>query len=194
MTNFLYYFLNIFNMLFSLFMIWVMIKLLFIKEYRECPPYVPSFGQEKKFITQRVGEILSNTTETKTILDPGCGTGTLLISLAKKFPQHNFIGIEWGYIPYLITKLKGRKLKNLTVIHNDMFKCSFKEADIIVCFLMQPLMERFGKKVKEDAKKDLIVFSNSFEIPNIKLSEKIETNRFLFVKNIYVYKDVFQTL
>ena len=76
-------------------MIWVMIKLLFIKEYRECPPYVPSFGQEKKFITQRVGEILANTTETKTILDPGCGTGTLLISLAKKFPQHNFIGIEW---------------------------------------------------------------------------------------------------
>lgn len=172
-------------------MIWVMIKLLFNKEYRNCPPYVPSFGQEKKTIIVRVDEILKNSTETKTIIDPGCGTGTLLIALAKKYPEHKFIGIEWGKIPYLICKFKSRNLSNISVVQNDMFKCSFKEADIIVCFLMDPLMEKFGNKVKEDAKKNLVIFSNSFEIPNIPLSEKIETKRFLFVKNVYVYKGVF---
>lgn len=191
MNLFLYYFLNIFNILLTLFLIRVMIKLALNKEYRECPPYVPSFGQEKKYIVETVGKILSDTNEPKTILDPGCGTGSLLISFAKKYPNHKFIGIEWGLIPYLITKLKARKLKNLTVVQNDMFKCSFKEADIIVCFLMQPLMEKFGNKIKKDAKKNLVIYSNSFEIPNLPLYEKIETKRFLFIKNIYVYKGTF---
>ena len=168
-----------------------MIKLIFVKEYRNCPPYVPSFGSEKKVIIARVDEILKNATNTKTIIDPGCGTGSLLISLAKKYPEHKFIGIEWGKIPYLICKFKSRNLSNISVVQNDMFKCSFKEADIIVCFLMDPLMEKFGNKVKEDAKKNLVIFSNSFEIPNIPLSEKIETKRFLFMKNVYVYKGVF---
>lgn len=172
-------------------MIWVMLKLVFNKEYRDCPPYVPSFGQEKKVIIAKVDEILKNSPESKTIIDPGCGTGTLLIMLAKKYPQHKFIGIEWGKIPYLICKFKSRNLPNISIVQNDMFKCSFKEADIIVCFLMDPLMEKFGNKVKEDAKKNLVIFSNSFEIPNIPLSEKIETKRFLFMKNVYVYKGVF---
>jgi SAM-dependent methyltransferase len=169
--------------------IWtVIIKLFLNKEYRECPPYIPSFGKEKKVIIDMVGKILERSTIPMTILDPGCGTGSLIVQLAKKFPQHKFVGIEWGKLAYLIAKFKTKNLKNVILKQQDMFTYSFADANIIICFLMQPLMERFGNKVKQDAKKGLIVFSNSFYIPNIELSEKIETGKFLFIENVYVYK------
>lgn len=191
MSIFLYYFLSVINILFMILMIRVIFKLLSDKEYRNYPPYLPSFGQEKKIIIKEVEQILKDSTEPKTIIDPGCGTATLLIALAKKFPNHNFVGIEWEKTLYLTCKFRARNLKNLSIVQSDMFEYSFKKADIIVCFLMDQLMERFGNKVKEDAKKNLVIFSNSFEIPNIPLNKKIETKRFFFVKNVYVYKDAF---
>lgn len=181
----------LFNVILLAALIWiwvVIIKLFLNKEYRDCPPYVPSFGAEKKIIIERVSQQLQNSKQPLTVLDPGCGTGTLLTELAHQFPQHRFIGIEWGKLAWLIARFKSRKLKNITILQQDMFSYSFKSADIIVCFLMQPLMARFGDKVKTDAKPGLTIYSNSFYIPNIELGEKIETKRFLFVKNVYVYK------
>ena len=174
----------------ALLWIWIIIIKLFLnKEYRDCPPYVPSFGAEKKIIIERVTAKLAASKTSLTILDPGCGTGSLIIDLAKRFPNHRFVGIEWGRLAYLIAKFKARKLKNITILQQDMFTYSFNKADIIVCFLMQPLMERFGKKLLADCQnKEVMVYSNSFYIPNLQLTEQVETNRFLFVKNVYIYK------
>ena len=173
----------------------IIIKLYLNKEYRECPPYVPSFGAEKKVIFERVSAKLAASKEKLTILDPGCGTGTLIIDLAKRFPNHCFVGIEWGKPAYLIAKRKASKLKNVTLLQQDMFTYSFAKADIIVCFLMQPLMERFGKKLLSDCReKETTVYSNTFYIPNLKPVEKISTEKssfikkFALIKNVYVYK------
>ena len=187
----MYWFAIFMNILLILALAWmwvVIIKLFLNKEYRNCPPYVPSFGHEKRIIVSRVTELLKNADRKMKILDPGCGTGSLIIDLAKKFPEHEFVGIEWNRLASNIARYKTRKLKNVTILQQDMFTHSFKDADVIVCFLMQPLMERFGNKVKEDAKSGLVIFSNSFYIPNIELAEKIETGKFFFIENVYIYK------
>jgi len=181
-------FINLLLLAAALYLLFVIARLFMNKEYRDCPPYLPSFGKEKRIIVSRVGEILKNSSKEMTILDPGCGTGTLLIGLAKKFPNHKFVGIEWGRPAYLAAKFNARNLKNVTVIQQDMFTYPFNEADIIVCFLMPPLMERLGNKIKTDGKKGLTIFSNSFEIPNMELNEKVETSRLFFIKDIYIYK------
>jgi len=182
---------NFINLLLLAAVLWIwviIIKLFTNKEYRDCPPYVPSFGAEKRIIIKQVSEILQNSPRSLTVLDPGCGTGSLIIKLAKQFPNHHFVGIEWGKLAYLIAKFKSRNLNNISILQQDMFTYSFKEADIVVCFLMQPLMERFGKKILADGKPGLSVFSNSFYIPNLPLYQKFETKRFLFIQNVYVYK------
>jgi len=169
--------------------IWVVIIKLFTnKEYRKYPPYVPSFGMEKKVIISKTRELLKNSSKPLTILDPGCGTGGLILKLSKEFPQHNFIGIEWNKFAASVCKLRTKKRKNVKIICDDMFKHNFGVADIIVCFLIEPLMERFGKKVKEDNQKPQIILSNTFEIPNIELFQKFETGKGIFFKNVYMYK------
>lgn len=179
------------NVILILALIWmwvVIIKLFINKEYRDCPPYVPSFGREKKVIVSRVTDILNHAPKKMKIVDPGCGTGSLLIDLAKKFPDHEFVGIEWNRLAADIAKYKTKNLQNVTILQQDMFTYSFSDTDVIVCFLMQPLMERFGKKVLEDAKNGLTILSNSFYIPNLELSEKIATSKFFFIENVYIYR------
>lgn len=178
-----------FLILIALIWMWVVIIKLFInKEYRECPPYIPSFGKEKRIIIEKVSDTLKNSKKTLTILDPGCGTGTLVIDLAKKFSEHQFIGIEWNKFSYMICRLRARKLKNIDFVCDNMFNQNFGKADIIVCFLMDPLMKRFGEKILHDNIKSQTIYSNTFKIPNLPLVEEIKTGKKMLFKNVYVYR------
>ena len=188
---FTFYIATVINLIIIAAVLWmwvVIIKLFISKEYRECPPYIPSFGKEKKIIIEKVGSILNSSKNTMTVLDPGCGTGTLLLSLAKRYKNHNFVGIEWNKFACFICRMRARKLKNIKFICNNMFDCDFGEADIITCFLMDPLMKKFGEKVLHDNKKSQIIFSNTFKIPNLPLVEEIKTGKKLLFKNVYIYR------
>ncbi len=171
--------------------IWILViemKLFFYKEYRKYPPFVPSFGAEKKNIISNIRNVLKNSLSNMTILDPGCGTGTLLFELAKEFPNHKFVGIEWNKFAYFICRLRAKKYNNVKIYCDDMFNCDIGGADIIVCFLIEPLMKKFGQKIMRDNYKTQIIFSNTFKIPNLPLVEKIKTGKGSFFKGVYVYK------
>ncbi len=173
----------------ALIWIWVDIIRLFVnKDFRKCPPLVPSFGKQKKIIIERINVLLQESVQPLNVLDPGCGTGTLLIELAHKHPRHHFVGIEWNRFTAAIAAFRTRKLTNVQIIRQDMFNCSFKDFDIIACFLMQPLMERFGQKLQTDASKGTVIYSNSFYIPDFRADEIIEVKGFYKFNNIYVYR------
>lgn len=152
------------------------------------PPFVPATGQSKKIIFDKVSEILEKSPKSLTVLDPGCGTGTLLIPLAKKFPQHNFVGIEWSF-PYFYAKIKSRGLKNIRFIHDDMFKHSFRDADVVVCFVVDKLAPMLSEKIRSDVKKGSEVFSIYVPLPEMKQKEKIAYKHFgCLESSIYRYK------
>lgn len=163
-------------------------KLFLVKGYRDYPPFVPTFGQTKKIEFDKISLILEKASKALTVLDPGCGTADLIIRLAKKFPQHNFVGIEWNKGLCRAAKFKSRNLNNVTVLCQSMFDFSFKDADIIVCFLMEPIMERLGEKIKKECKSGVTIYSNTFSIPNLPLKEEIKTRKFLLFGNLYIYK------
>lgn len=60
---------------------------------------------------EKISAELKQNRQPLNVLDPGCGTGTLLIALAGKFPDHNFTGIEWNRITAAIASFRTRKLK-----------------------------------------------------------------------------------
>ena len=54
-----------------------------------------------------------------------------------------------------------------------MFDFSFAEFDIIACFLMQPLMERFGTKLKKECRPGTNrLFQQPFTFPGEKRGRK----------------------
>jgi len=179
------------DLIFLILAFWIFViilKLFFVKGYRDYPPFVPTFGQTKRLEFNKLSEVLQNSRKSLTVLDPGCGTAGLMIKLAKKFPQHNFVGIEWSKSLYRIASFRGRKLNNIKLLCQDFFDYSFADVDIIVCFLIDPLMKRFGEKIKNEGKKGLVVYSNTFIIPNLELAETIKTRKFFMFGNLYIYK------
>ena len=111
-------------MLLLLYIYVILVKLFFVKDYKNYPPFVPSFGKIKKLEFIKISKQLEESRKSLTVLDPGCGTADLIIKLAKKFPKHKFVGIEWNKSLYNIAKLKSKNLSNFTVLNQNMFDCS----------------------------------------------------------------------
>ena len=186
-----FYMLIFVNFLIIIAMIWfciIVIRLMLSEEYRKYPPFVPSFGKEKGIIIEEVRKALKNSQKQLVVLDPGCGTGTLLLKLAKEFPNHKFVGIEWNKVVAGICSFRAWRRKNLEVISDDMFKHDFGAADVIMCFLMPEMLDKFSKKLLADNKNKQIIFSNSFQIPNLKLDREVKTGKGILFKDIYIYK------
>ena len=67
-------------------------------DFGEYPPFFPSFGRMKKVCLSEARKILAESKKVLKIIDLGCGSGSLIIPLAKEFPQHEFYGYDWDVV------------------------------------------------------------------------------------------------
>ena len=80
-------------------------------------------------------EFLSNKKERLQIIDFCTGSGCILLSIAKQFPNHEYIGIDQSEIA-IETAKKNRDLlglKNCTFFNEDIFKYKKSKADLLLC-------------------------------------------------------------
>lgn len=151
------------------------------------PPPVPSSGLLKEKALQDVCAYLQNK-KGLTIMDLGSGWGTMLLPLAKRFPQHRFIGIEHAFFPYVVSKLRARKLPNLHFERGDIFKTDITGADVIYCFLMQKLMNDLTPYLKQNMHSGARLYSCRFYCPDwkpaatVSLGSKYDTY-YLYIKD-----------
>lgn len=149
-------------------------------------PAVPSHGKVKKAIIEEAAEMLKNSSG-KIVMDLGSGWGTLLLPLAQMFPEHKFIGIERGLLPFITSKWRARNLKNLFFYRKDFFTTDISDADIVFVFLLTSTMEKLTSKIKSEMKSGSTVIANRFpmkdEVPDkeVNLGSKYYT--------YYVYKN-----
>lgn len=136
-----------------------------------CAPPIPSYGKVKTAMLESASQVLLKQ-KGQLIMDLGSGWGSLLLPLAKKFPQHRFVGIEYGIIPYFTSKFRARKLKNVFFYHKNFFDADISKADVIFIFLLSRTMPRIRKKCQAEAKKGALIYVNRFPIPNLKLWKK----------------------
>lgn len=127
------------------------------------PPAIPVTGKMKKKLFALLDKELSQTTH-KTMMDLGCGFATALVPLAKKYPQHTFIGVERDLSAYLIAKLRSCRLKNVRIIKANLFDYDISQADIVYLFLMDALMPAVTKKCEKELKSGSVVYSGRFKL------------------------------
>ncbi len=151
-------------------------------------PTIPTTGQSLSVMLQKTSDYIDEQPSNKClrIIDAGCGWGTLLIPLAQKYPQHQFIGIEYSLWPYLLAKWRIRRLKNVTLFRQDLFTYSFCDADIILYYLLPSEMKQFTLKLKQELTKTCFICSNRFPLHKVQYIEKIDLgDKFSY---IYTYK------
>lgn len=176
-------------LLFLVFAIWfVIIKLLVVKGYKDYPPYMPTLGAAKKKEIELISDILKDSKHPLEIVDAGCGTASIITHLAKKFPQHQFVGIEWNKTLAFFARLRSHRQNNIKILCQDIFDYNFAQSNIVICFLLEPIMKKFEAKLLAERKKEMTIFSYIFKLPNIKAVEEITFAKRLTFLKLYIYK------
>jgi SAM-dependent methyltransferase len=136
--------------------------------YIKGPPFVPS---SDKTIQNAIK--LAKIKPTDTVVDLGCGNGKFLVAASPFCKQA--IGYELSFPTYLMAKFRTRKLKNVTIKYKNFWKEDFSKTDVIFCFLLLRLMPDVESSIIPQLPKGSRLVSNTFSMPNLKPTQKIES-------------------
>ena len=99
------------------------------------PPGVFIPRPESELLVDCAVEFLSKSKDNLKIIDFCTGSGCILLSIAKKFPNHEYIGLDKSKLA-IKTAEKNRKslgLKNVQFFNQDIFKYNQSKADLLLC-------------------------------------------------------------
>lgn len=151
---------------------------------RWAPP-VRSSGKLKKAILGDVSRLLEKAPKGQKVVDLGSGWGTLLIPLAKKFPQHQFVGIERAFTPFYMSLFRARKLSNLKFIRKDFFLYDLSDSNVVMMFLIGFMMPKVTEKCLKELPKGAKVYASRFSLVGIEAEEKISLGDKMNVYYVY---------
>ena len=151
-------------------------------------PFVSSYGQIKEDILDEARKILKASKKPLKITDLGCGSGALLIPLAKEFPEHQFIGLEWDIVPLTMGKIKAHSLKNIQFVKGDYMKTDHSDMDLIMCYVLKTTGEPLGKKLSKEIKDTTIVISEMFPLYHLDEIKQIQSSIYGIKEKIFIYK------
>ena len=159
-------------------------------------PFVSSYGKLKEDILDEARAILKKSKKPLKITDLGCGSGALLLPLAKEFPKHEFIGLEWDIVPLTMGKTKAKiaGLKNIRFVKGDYMKESNADMDLIMCYVHKVTGEPLGKKLSKEIKDTAIVISEMFPLYHLKEIKQVQSSLWGVPEKYFVYKKDTKTL
>ena len=99
------------------------------------PPGVFIPRPETELLVDCAVEFLSKSKDSLKVIDFCTGSGCILLSIAKKFPNHEYIGLDKSELA-IKTAEKNRKslgLKNVQFFNQDIFEYNKSKADLLLC-------------------------------------------------------------
>ncbi len=136
------------------------------------PPFICSFGKIKKEILEEARIFLRENSGIK-VTDLGCGSGSLLIPLAKEFKMSKFVGYEYDWIAYSIAKIRTFYIPNIVIYKKNFFEADLKEYKLVLCYITPGIADLLGDKLNKDLAKDTLIISEIFEIPKLKKIKEV---------------------
>ena len=118
------------------------------------PPGVFIPRPETELLVDCAVEFLSKSKDNLKIIDFCTGSGCILLSIAKKFPNHEYIGLDKSELA-IKTAEKNRKslgLKNVQFFNQDIFKYNQSKADLLLCnppYLAKHEIESLEQSVRD---------------------------------------------
>jgi hypothetical protein len=78
------------------------------------------------------------------IYELGAGWGSLVLALARAFPEADIRGVELSPLPFCVAWLRTRGFSNVTLLRKSFYDCDLGDADAVTCYLMTRAMPRLA--------------------------------------------------
>jgi hypothetical protein len=70
------------------------------------------------------------------VYELGSGWGSLVIALARAFPDAQIRGIEMSPLPYWVARFRTRRISNVSLQRANFYTCDLHDAHAVTCYLM----------------------------------------------------------
>lgn len=170
----------------------VLLNIYIIVSYIRCgfgkyPPFIGSFGRARREVLVQAEKYLRQAAPGTKVVDLGCGCGNLLLPLAAKFSQHQFIGLEWDAFAYLLMRRQCRKFKNVRVQYGDFMRENWGIFDLVLCYIGNDIAPAVSAKLAREAKPGAVVISEGFALPGLPKAAEISAPTLGMPLKVFVY-------
>ena len=127
-------------------------------------PWVPSWKKDIKQILE-----LSQIKSGEVVYDLGCGDGRWLFAVAKNTAAKKVVGLEISLPLYLLTRIKilFSSYPQIQIKYQNLYRADFKDADVVLCFLMPRAMKKLKTKLLKSLKPGARLVSYTFSLPGV---------------------------
>lgn len=135
-------------------------------------------------------ELIEKDVQPKIIYELGSGWGPLVMDAAKLFPEARVIGVEFSFLAVQFSRLRaflfGRK--NVEIRRDDFFKQDLRDADLIIFYMLESILEKLSPKLIEELPQGTVIVSNTFTIKGWEPVAVHEVMKKPLPLKVYVYK------
>ena len=123
---------------------------------------VPPFPSTQKEVEAVVKLLRSHPLRDGPVVELGCGWGTLLVALAKAFPERAVVGIELSPLPAFVAWIRSFRYPNMIIYCKNFFHYDACDAAAVTCYLMMGPMPKVAEKLDRELEADTPVVAIAF--------------------------------
>jgi SAM-dependent methyltransferase len=102
------------------------------------------------------------------LVDIGSGLGGLVLNLADRRPQGEFVGIELAPLAWLVSALRSRiSGSRARFMRGDYFRLDFAQYDVVFAYLSPAAMPDLWHKARAEMRPGTLLLSYEFAIPGV---------------------------
>lgn len=117
----------------------------------------------------------------------GSGDGRVIF-LAEQLAKVQAVGFELTPWVHMTAKFHAwRKGSKARLLRQDFFATSWKDADVIYCYLYPPLMRSVEEKFLTETKPGSVLISRDFKLPNLQPVQEVVFDK---KHNAFIYKRI----
>jgi hypothetical protein len=125
--------------------------------------------------------------EDAVIYELGSGWGSLVVALARAFPEADIRGIEMSPLPYWVSRLRTRHLPNVHLRRCDFYGCDLTDAQAVTCYLMMSPMPKLAELLDRALAPGTPVVSLSFWFRERKVAASLNNAGVLGAAALYYW-------
>ena len=146
-------------------------------------PWLPTLPSQRKHLLDHL-----KLDQSQSVIDLGCGDGSLLFAIARRYPNLQCIGYEISLFPLAIAWLRKlwsfRAYRHVHIRFGNLFKQNISQADVIFIFLLNRCYHKLVPILQSQLKPSARVVVEAWPLPELHPSQVLKAESLL---PVYVY-------